>query len=143
MPATMDTPETKTPNPAAGENTGTITSLITGILDDGKTLARQQMEMFKSEVREDFKKSVQAAQYGGMGMACLIVGALGLVTAVAYLLHEQFHLSMWVSWGIISLVFLGIGAALALASDRILKSFNPLPDKALTAVKENLTWNKK
>ncbi len=142
MPATMNTPEATTPD-AAAANSGSITTLISGILDDGKTLARQQMEMFKSEVREDLKKSIQAAEYGSVGIAALIVGAIGLITAIVYLLHEQLGLQMWVSWGIISLVFLGIGAALALASKRVMNSFNPLPDKTLTAAKENLTWTHK
>lgn len=137
MPATMDNPGT---TPA--DNPGSITNLITGILDDGKTLARQQMDMFKSEVREDLRKTLQGAQYGGLGMACLVVGALALITALAHLLHEQAGLKMWISWGIISFAFLAIGAALAFASNRIFKSFNPLPDKTLTAAQENLTWNK-
>lgn len=141
MPATIDEPA----RPAAADpaaNNGSITTLVTGILDDAKTLVRQQVEMVKSEVREDVKSTIQAAQFGSIGLGCLIVGALAIITALANLLHEQLHLQMWISWGIIGVAFLVIGGICAAVSNRILTTFNPLPDKSFTAIKENLTWNR-
>lgn len=140
MPTMMDPPATN--EPAGTPSTGTITTLVSGILDDAKTLVSQQIAMVKSEVRQDIRSTLQAAQYGSMGMAALVVGALALITAVANLLHEQLDLQLWVSWGIISLVFLAGGAALLLASQRKFKSFNPLPDKTLRSLKENVTWTR-
>jgi uncharacterized membrane protein YqjE len=134
-----ETPATASPAAA----TGTITNLISGILDDGKTLAKQQMEMLKSEVREDIQKSIMAAQFGAVAAVFSTVGILGLITAIAYVLHEQAGLKMWVSWGIIGLIFLGIGLTFALLSTRIIAKYNPLPDKTFTAIKENLTWTPK
>lgn len=126
-----------TPQPAAPS----ITNLVTGILDDGKTLAKQQMEMFKSEVREDIQHSILAAQYGGIGIVLTTVGVLGFITALVYVLHEQVGLKMWISWGIIGLAFTAAGVVCALVSNRLIQKFNPLPDKTFNAIKENLTWN--
>lgn len=141
MPATIDAP-TPAADPTGNPTNGSITTLVTGILDDAKTLVKQQVEMVKSEVREDVKSTIQAAQFGGIGLACLVVGAFSFIHALADLLHEQLHLQMWISWGIVGLAFLAIGGIAAAVSNRILKTFNPLPDKSFTAIKENLTWNR-
>jgi hypothetical protein len=131
----LETPPT---TPAAS-----VTGLVTGIIDDAQTLVKQQIAMFKSELREDFKHSKQAAELGSLGIVMLTVGALGLVTALAYLLHEQFQFKMWASWGITGGLFLLGGGVLAYLSYNLLERFNPLPDKTFNALQENLTWNTK
>ncbi|HUR53785.1 MAG TPA: phage holin family protein [Gemmataceae bacterium] len=120
-----------------------VTGLVSGIIDDAQTLVKQQIAMFKSEVREDFKKSKRAAEFGSLGIVLLTVGALGLVTALAYLLHEKFQFAMWASWGITGGLFLIAGGILAYISYNLLEQFNPLPDKTFNALQENLTWNNK
>jgi len=132
------------PPPAAASNgtngNGTVTALVSGIVDDAQKLLRQQVEMLKSEVKEDFRRSKRAAEFGGMGIVLLTVGFLGLVTALAYFLHEHYQFSMWASWGITGAIFLVTGGALAATSYILLERFNPLPDKTMDALKENLSW---
>ncbi|MCE9561802.1 MAG: phage holin family protein [Planctomycetes bacterium] len=125
-----------TPPPA----NGTVTGLVSGILDDAQTLVRQQIEMLKAEVREDFKRSKQAAEFGGLGIVMLTVGMLGLVTALAYVLHEDYQFSMWASWGITGMLFTVLGGACATTSYLMLERFNPLPDKTFNALQENISW---
>lgn len=134
----MTATETAPTTPAAS-----VTHLVSGILDDAQTLVKQQIAMFKSEVREDFKQSKRAAEFGGLGIVMLTVGALGLVTALAYLLHEKFQFAMWASWGITGGLFLIGGGVLAYYAYNLLERFNPLPDKTFNALQENLSWNTK
>jgi len=141
-PAAPDTPlpaATPSPSPVAG----TVTGLVSGILDDAQTLVRQQIEMLKAEVKEDFRRSKRAAEYAGLGIVLLTVGFLGVVTALANLLHEQFAFSMWASWGITGTIFLAAGGAFAATSYILLERFNPLPDKTFNALQENLSWKTK
>lgn len=133
---TTEIPLTESPPPTQANLTG----LVSGILDDAQKLVRQQVEMLKSEVREDFKRSKRAAEYGSLGIVLLTVGFLGLVTALAYVLHEKFQFAMWASWGITGGIFLLAGGALAITSYILLERFNPLPDKTFNALKENVTW---
>jgi len=134
----LDTsPPSSTPAPAAN---GTVTGLVSGILDDAQTLVRQQIQMLKSEVREDFRRSKQAAEFGALGIVMLTVGALGLVTALAYWLHEAYGYSLHTSWGITGLLFTLVGGGLAATSYILLERFNPLPDKTFNALQENLSW---
>lgn len=135
-PATLD-------SPSAGAQTngkGTVTGLVSGILDDAQKLVRQQIEMLMSEMREDFRRSKRAAEFGSLGIVLLTVGFLGLVMCMASVLHEQYQLSLWVSWGITGGLFLIVGGVLAATSYILLERFNPLPDKTFHALQENLTW---
>lgn len=137
----IDAPPAAPASPAATNGTnGTVTGLVSGIVDDAQKLLRQQVEMLKSEVKEDFRRSKRAAEFGGLGIVLLTVGFLGLVTALAYFLHEHYQFSMWASWGIIGLIFFVAGGALAATSYILLERFNPLPDKTMDALKENLSW---
>jgi hypothetical protein len=116
---------------------------VSGILDDAHVLVRQQFEMLKAEVREDFQRSKRAAEFGGLGIVLLTVGILGLVTAIALFLHEQFQFSLWVSWAMTGGLSLTIGAAFAATSYVLLERFNPLPTKTFHALQENLKWKTK
>jgi hypothetical protein len=117
-----------------------MAGLVSGIVNDAQTLMRQQIEMLKVEVKEDFRRSKRAAEFGGLGIVMLTVGFLGLVTALAYFLHEYYQFSLWASWAITGGVFLVIGGALAATSYILLERFNPLPDKTFNALQENLSW---
>jgi len=122
---------------------GTVTGLVSGIVNDAQNLLRQQAEMLKAEVREDFRRSKRAAEFGSAGIALTTVGLLGLITAMAYFLHEQYAFKMWASWGIVGALFAGVGIACAVTAYLLLERFNPLPDKTFNALKENITWQNK
>lgn len=130
-------PPAESPAPAPN---GSVTNLVSGILDDAQKLVRQQIDMLKSEVREDFRRSKRAAEFGSLGVVLLTVGFLGLVMALAYFLHEYYQFSLWASWSITGGLFLVVGGALAATSYILLERFNPLPDKTFNALQENLSW---
>jgi hypothetical protein len=135
--ATVEAP----PTPPAPDSS--LTGLVAGIISDAQKLIRQQAEMLKAEVREDFRRSKRAAEYGAVGIVCATVGALGLVAALAYLLHEQFQFAMWASCGLVGGLFLLTGVVLGGCCYVLLERFNPLPAKTFEALKENITWQTK
>lgn len=129
-------------HPEPGEN-GSVTSLVKGIIEDAGKLVRQQIELLKSEVQDDLRKSKRAAQYGGLGVVLLTVGILGLVTAVAFFLHDEFQLAMWISWAITAGVTLLLGSIFAYSSYTLLERISPIPHKTIQALEENLQWKTK
>ncbi len=135
---TVPPPTNNTPQPNQS-----VSGLVSGILEDAQTLFKQQVEMFKAEVREDFRRSKRAAEYGSLGIVFATVGALGLVTALVYLLHEQYQFTMAASWLIVGGAFTVAGIALGAVSYYLLERFNPLPDKTFSALQENLSWKTK
>src|SRR5687767_3432641 len=78
---TMATTEAAPPLANNTPSSQSVSGLVSGILDDAQTLFKQQIEMLKAEVREDFRRSKRAAEFGAVGIVCATVGALGLVTA--------------------------------------------------------------
>jgi hypothetical protein len=124
----------------AGETPGTTTELVRGILDDMQKLGRQQIDMLKAEFQEDLRRTKRATEFGGLGIVALTVGGLAFVASLVFLLHEQAHITMWASCLIIGGALIAAGIALGLTARSLFESFNPLPDKTFTALKENLTW---
>jgi hypothetical protein len=135
-PLTPRTPEATAP---AG-NQPTVTELVRGILDDVQRLAKQQIDMLKSEFQEDLQRTKRATEFGGLGVVLMTVGGLALVACLVFVLHEQFQFSMWASSLIIGGILLAAGIALGVTARNLFESFNPLPDKTFHALQENLTW---
>jgi hypothetical protein len=133
---TVVTPATADPAPAPG----TVTQLVTGIIDDAQRLAKQQLDMLKSEFHEDLRRTRRALECGGIGIVLATVGVLALVASLVFALHEQYGHSIWVSCLIVGGVFTAAGAALGYLSYYLFESFNPLPDKTFNALQENLSW---
>ena len=125
--------------PTAGAQ-GSVTTLISGILNDFQKLGKQQIDMLKSEFQEDLRRTKRATEFGGLGIVGMTVGGLALVACLVFVLHEQFHISMWASCLIIGGILTGAGVALGLTARNLFESFNPLPDKTFNALQENLTW---
>lgn len=123
-----------------GSPHGTVTELVSGILQDAQNLARQQIDMLKAEVREDLARTKRATEFGALGVVLLTVGGLTLVAFLVELLHEQAGFKMWSSCLIIGGVVTAAGIALAWTARNLFESFNPLPDKTFNALQENLTW---
>jgi len=115
--------------------------LVGEILDDAGRLIRQQVDMLRAEVREDVRRTLSAVKYMGAGAVVAAVGALFLAVSLVPLLGWLApSLPTWACWMIVGGCFLLAGIAAALAGRSIMRSFNPLPDKTLTALQENVSW---
>lgn len=131
-PAALDTPA----NPASG----TLTTLVAGILEDAQKLARQQFDMLKAEMHEDMRQTRRAVELGGLGAILLTIGLIALMSALAFFFNEYLHFTLWIAWLITGGIFITLGIALALTSYLILERFAPIPSKSLNALQENLKW---
>ena len=122
------------------EREPTLTELISGITDDARLLIAQQYQMLRAEVREDVRRTKAAVTYMGFGAAAAAVGLLFLVVALPLLLNWALNLPEWAGWAIVGGVLLVAGIIGLLAGRRIFQKNNPLPDKTLNALEENLSW---
>jgi len=130
------TPETINP-PPEGQS---VTALVTGILEDAQQLAKQQVALVRAEIKADFQRSVQAATLLAAGVLVLIPAVLLLCHKLVYLLHELAGFSLWASYGIVGGALALIGAVLVFLGVQRFRSFNPLPDQSVEAIKENVRW---
>jgi len=119
----------------------TMTELVSGILNDAQTLIRQQLDMLRVEFKEDLRRTKDAVKYIGVGIGLLTVGTLFLTISLVFLLKWLVpQLPDWACWAIVGGVITGLGVAAVYAGKRIFDSFNPLPDKSMHALQENVTW---
>jgi len=121
-----------------------VTSLVTGIVGDAQELMKQQMALFKAEVREDMRKTTEAATSMGAGVAATLVGGIVLCFALAHLLHWALpNVDLWVWYAVVGGVVTAVGVGLTCTAIQKFRSFNPLPDQTAEALKENLEWKTK
>jgi len=118
----------------------TLTQLVSGIADDAQQLIRQQYQMLRAEIREDIRRTTSAAKYMSIGAAGVFVGMLFLVVSTPLLLNWLFDLPPWGGWAIIGGTLFVAGAIALYVGKRMFAKFNPLPDKTLNAIEENLSW---
>lgn len=118
-----------------------MTDLVSGILTDAQTLIKQQATMLRAEIKEDFRRTGDVAKYMSVGAVLVSLGGLLLVVSLVFLLnHYVPTLPLWACWAIVGGLFALAGLGAVYAGKRILDSYNPLPDKTLNALEENLTW---
>jgi len=121
----------------------TLTELVSGIADDAQRLIHQQYQMLRAEIKEDVRRTKSALAYMGFGIGASLVGALFLVVALPLLINDLLDVVTtrpWVGWAIIGGVMLVLGIIGLLVGRRIFQKNNPLPDKTLNALEENLSW---
>jgi len=121
----------------------TLTELVSGIADDAQRLIHQQYQMLRAEIKEDMRRTKSALAYMGFGIGASIIGALFLVVALPLLINDLLDVVTtrpWIGWAIIGGVMLVLGLIGLFAGRRIFQKNNPLPDKTLNALEENVSW---
>lgn len=122
------------------ESGPTVTGLVSGIVSDAQELLRQQVAMARAEIRADVRRGLQAAALLAVGAGVLVPAVMLLCDMLVYDLHEQAGFSRWASFGIVGGVTALVGAALVAAGVIRFRSFSPLPEQTVAAIKENVRW---
>lgn len=132
----IDGSESLNQNPAAtGESLG---DTVTGIIQDVQNIIRGEVELAKTEVKEDVGKLGKAAGMIGAAAFLALVGFIFLMLGVTYLLNKS--LEMWISAGIVGLALLIIGAILGVVGKNQMQEANMVPDKTIDSLKEDKEW---
>jgi hypothetical protein len=125
-----------------------VAPLLRGIVNDMGDLLQQQLKFARAEIREDVRKTVSVTELFGSGAVVGLLGVVVLLFGAAHLLHwltspagaDPATLPLWACFGIIGAAILATGAVLIVVGRQKLETFNPLPDKTVETVKENLEW---
>ena len=115
-------------------------SLIRGILNDLRTLIREEIAMARAEMREQAGRARAAALSFGIAAAALAFGAIFLLIAVALGIANLLGWPAWTGFLIMALL-LCIGGYFTLSSGRKqLASIHAVPEETVTTLKENSEW---
>jgi len=125
-----------------------VAGLMRGIINDIGDLIRHEIRFARTEIREDLRKTRQAAMVLGIGSVIALMGAFLLALMMVHLIHwlslpagtTTEGIPLWGCFGIVSAVLLVVGSIVAYMGCEMFKSFNPLPDKTAQTIKENVEW---
>lgn len=131
MTSPGDVPNPEVTDHSVGELFGRVTS-------DLSTLLRQEVELAKAELRQEATKAGKAgAMFGGAGVLGHLTVAF-LALAAVYGLGNVMDLS-WAA--LIVAVLLAAGTAvLAMQGRNRLRQVNPVPERTVETVKEDVEW---
>ena len=124
----------------AGSGQEGIGSLISGTLKDLQELVRAEVQLAKTELKEDAKTIGSAA---GMVVAAAVLGLVGLIVlmiGVAWLLAES--MDRWLAFGIVGVVLLALAGILALVGKNRVSAASLKPEQTIETLKEDQAWAK-
>jgi hypothetical protein len=122
-----------------GTESGSLTSLVAGIVNDLQDLLKQQIALLKHEVRDELRQTAMAAISCALGGVVCVVGGLLLGFGLVHLLTWGTEIPLWGSFLIFAGGFLLVGGILVAVGARKFQTIKP-PEETAEALKENVQW---
>jgi len=92
-----------------------VTHLVKGIIADAQELGVKHLELIRSELLQEMRKTMDAVVSLATGFTLLLIGGIVCCHMFAYLLSQFVPgLAMWQCYGLVSLV-VAVGGAIPLA----------------------------
>jgi len=115
-------------------------SLIRGILNDLRTLIREEIALARVEIREQAGRAKAAALSFGIAAAALVFGGIFLLVALALGIANLLGWPAWTGFLIVALL-LCVGGFVTLSSGRKqMAGVHAVPEETVTTLKENSEW---
>jgi protein-S-isoprenylcysteine O-methyltransferase Ste14 len=122
------------------ETSPSLTSLVTEIVGDLQKLVRQEIQLARTEVKQEWEKTKTAASAMAAGAALLTLGTFVLCFALGYLLWTYTALPRWACFGIVGLALVVLGVILLLAGRSKANQVSVIPPQTAETMKENVQW---
>jgi uncharacterized membrane protein YqjE len=117
-----------------------VAVVLQDVLRNLQEIVRSEVRLARVEIRDETRRAVSS----GMWIAAGVVGALSawmfLLWTVAYLLATR--MSMWAATLVVAVVMACVGSVLLVGGIRRVKRIQPIPERTVESVKENLEWMK-
>jgi uncharacterized membrane protein YqjE len=114
--------------------------LVSGILDDGRTLIVKELEAAKLELKQEVSKGMKAGVSLGIGGFLLIMGFGLLSLMLVFLISAYTPVPLWGSLGIVGLVYSIIGAIALMAGKRKVAEVKAIPEDSLQNTKQDVRY---
>jgi MFS family permease len=117
-----------------------IGSLLRGILNDLRTLIREEISLARVELREQLGRARAAAVSYGIMAAALGIGGIFLLVALATAISDVLEWPLWGGFLTVA-VLLGVLGFVAMAAGRKqLDRVRAVPPETVSTLKENAAW---
>jgi len=118
-----------------------MTSLVGGIINDAQELITQQLTLFRTEIRAEFRKAQEAVIVLAIGIGVLLIGVLVLELMLPLLLNWLWPaVPLWVCFAIVGGIHTVAGAILLVMAIKQFRAVHAVPERSVEALRENLQW---
>jgi len=122
----------------AAPNGETLGTLVAGIVEDLQSIVRGEVQLAKTELKEDAGKLGRGAGMLAAGALVGLVGFIFLMLGVTYLLNKS--MQMWIAAGLVGVVLLVIAAIVAMTGKNQMSAASLTPQQTIDSVKEDQQW---
>lgn len=126
----------------AVQREASVADIVGGIVGDVQDLARKEVALAKQEIKEELNGAKEAGIRLGIGAVVFIIGALFLMIALALGIAALLNQPSWVGFAIVGVIFAIVGGILLYLGQQRAKTVNPVPEKTIESMKENVEWIK-
>jgi len=123
---------------ATGAEPESLGTIVAGIVEDLQGIVRGEVQLAKTELKEDASAISRAATLIAIAAIVGLVGFSFLMLGVTYLLNKS--LEMWLSAGIVGVVLLIIALIAAMVGKNQLSAANLKPQQTIDSLKEDQEW---
>ena len=120
----------------------TTAALLSGLLDDCRTLIRQEYQLFEDEISTELGELRATLVAFAFGLILLGTSALLLLLMIVHFLHEAVGLPLWSSYAILAIPALIGGLLFIKTGSLTAHSFTPFPTRTVHSIKEDAQWIK-
>lgn len=120
-----------------------LSTLIGDLVGHAERLVGQQLDLLRSEVREELRRAGGAALSFGTGAGVLAAGGFLVPPMLAHLLHRHTKLPLWACYGLLAGALGAAGVGLLARARRQAAGLHlPALPETTAGLQENLTWLK-
>ena len=117
----------------------TVTHLVSGIVSDIGQLLEQQMQLLRTEIQNNVRRTRAAALLSAIGAGTLALAGIALVFALGFGLNAAFeNLPLWACFACVCAALCLAGGVILYASKEKWLAVHPFPEESAQALKENL-----
>ncbi|WP_454061464.1 phage holin family protein [Candidatus Nitrospira salsa] len=120
------------------EEEQSLSEMFKELIQEVKVLLKQEVDLVKAEMSQKFSRAGKDVLFVGIGVALAYGGLLVLLGALVLLVAQI--LPTWVAALLVGLVVIAVGYGLVQKGLSDLKHVNPVPHKAINALKEEKQW---
>jgi hypothetical protein len=117
-----------------------IGGLLRGILNDLRTLIREEIALAQVEIREQATKARTAAMSFGVAAAALAFGGTFLLVALAIGIADVLDWPAWTGFLIVALLLSVLGFLTLSSGRKQLRTLHAVPEETVSTLKENSEW---
>jgi uncharacterized membrane protein YqjE len=122
----------------AGERS--VSDVLQDILRDLEDMVRSEIRLAKVEIREEVRRTVSSSVWIAAGAAVAVSAWSFLLWALVFALATR--MPMWAATLVVAGVMGAAAAVLIMGGIRRATRIQPIPERTVESIKENLEWMK-